>query len=159
MTKIQKPMIVNYLQQRDYEGIIRIDKCTEFNRLLKSFDINLKHNGITPLHYICSYISNNSINRFTPKLIQLIINKGGNVNTMNNDGNTIIHTIIEEAMLLKNNNNKRKKYEKDIIKQLIINNLDLHTKNLEGITPIDYIKKLELYDSKRYKHIIEILEK
>ena len=97
------------------------------------FDGLVKNNfGFSPLHRVCQ--------RGKKECVELLIDKGADINAQNNFGWTPLHIAARNG-------------QKDIVELLIANGADVNIKNKGGLIPLD------LAMNQGHKEIIELLRK
>ena len=79
------------------------------------------------------------------RLVKYLVNKGGNVNAKNDDGETLLHYACEWSSL-------------EIVKYLVKKGADVNSKNNENQTPLDFSRG-KRYKRQTTKDIIEFLSK
>ena len=174
----QIPYLMKYVLLKDREGIIRLDKKIEeqIQYFIGKNDINELYKylndtdpyGTNLVIYLSCYLSPNSVNKFSKLMLSKLLKYDIDINCKNNDGNSILHILIDEARRPLNNTNNKINYEKDIIPILLKNNYNIFQKDsYYKKTPLElakyhkseYLQFFHIEKYERMDHIIEILEK
>ena len=168
-------MFNKLFKKKKNDGIIRLDKTIE-NKIkyfigqngidnLNTFLNEKDYSGCNILMFLCCYISNNSLNRYTKLIICKLLKYNIDLNFIDNYGNTLIHLMIDEARKPSNNNYNRILYEKEILKILIKNKINIFKKDeYYDMTPLELAIHHKKFYSKNYSyirmdHFIKILKK
>lgn len=169
--------LLYYVKSKNKDGIIRLDKTLE-NKIkyfigqngiknLNNFLNEKDYSGCNILMFLCCYIDNNSINRYTKLILYTLLQYNPNINCIDNYGNSIIHLMIDEARRPLNNIDNRIKYEKEILNILIKYNINIFKKdNYYYMTPLELAIYHKEFYSKQYcsnytrlDHFIKIFKK
>ncbi|AST09198.1 ankyrin-repeat protein [Murmansk poxvirus] len=129
-----KDLLVNYIYSR-FESR-KINYYVLYKLLRKGSDPNyVDYKGNNSLHYFCNYISNydkrtNDKSRCEKRFIKELVKYGANVNKVNNEGNTPLHTYMTQY-----------DHSHRIISTLLSLGADLRIQNNDHLTPImEYLK-------------------
>ena len=173
----QIPYLMKYVLLKDREGIIRLDKKIEeqIQYFIGNNSVNELYNylnetdthGTNLVIYLSCYLSPNSVNKFSKLMLSTVLKYDIDINCKDNEGNTILHILIDQARRPLNNTSNKINYEKDIITILLKNNYNILQKDsyykktpleLAKYHKLEYLQFFNIDKYERMDHIIEILE-
>ena len=124
--------------------------------------------GTNLVIYLCCYLSSKSVNKFSKLMLSKVLKYDIDINCKDNNGNSILHIMIDEARRPLNNCDNKINYEKDIIPILLKNNYNIFQKDsyykktpleLANYHKLEYLRFCHIKEYHRMDHFIEILEK